>query len=146
MTLGPSFNAGEGTVLAEFHTPSTGFPYAFQIDDGTQNNRHLAYVDTASATLAVTTMTGGESQVFLTKPVTAPAIHKTAYAWKGNSANFRHNGTVGTEDASCTMPTGLTTVRLGMQGSGVNMLNGHVRQLLFYPRRLSNADLQAMAA
>jgi hypothetical protein len=37
-------------------------------------------------------------------------------------------------------------MRLGDQAGGFGNVNGHLRRITYYPRRLSNAELQAITA
>ena len=47
-------------------------------------------------------------------------------------------------DTSGVVPTGLTTLRLGRNGVDAQFLNGHIKSIQYYPRRLSNAQLQEL--
>ena len=69
---------------------------------------------------------------------------KLAGAYKANSFNASINGSVEVEDTSGTVPSGLVDLRIGRQTSF--QLNGHIKSIAYYPRRLSNAQLQELTA
>jgi hypothetical protein len=51
-------------------------------------------------------------------------------------------GTLGSADTSGAMPSGLTHFYLGQAISA--HINGHIRKIAYWPRRLSNALLQSL--
>jgi hypothetical protein len=71
---------------------------------------------------------------------------KTAGAYRVNdfAASF-NGGTVGT-DTTGAVPTGIDRMALGGSTSlaAINQLNGHIRQIVYFNTRLSNAQLQAL--
>ena len=69
---------------------------------------------------------------------------KLAGAYKANSFNASINGSVEVEDTSGTVPSGLVDLRIGRQTSF--QLNGHIKSIAYYPRRLSNVQLQELTA
>jgi hypothetical protein len=72
---------------------------------------------------------------------------KQAFAFATNDTSHVINGGTPVTDATVTLPASLTTIRLGAVASGpFNMLNGHMSQFMFLPRRMSNAELQALTA
>lgn len=70
--------------------------------------------------------------------------NKRAVSLKGSSAIHAYNGTLGS-DTSIVYPTGLTDIYIGSYGN-IWQLNGHIKSIAYYPRRLSNAQLQALTA
>jgi len=66
-------------------------------------------------------------------------------AYKLNNGNGALNGTIGTLDTSVTIPT-VTQAQIGGLTSTLLPLNGHVRKLAYYSRRLSDAELQGITA
>jgi len=78
----------------------------------------------------------------------APAVgtvYKSAAAFKANDfAGCADGGTV-LIDTSGAMPSA-TTFGVGMSPAKTNQLNGHLRQITYIPRRLTNAELQSRTA
>jgi hypothetical protein len=71
-------------------------------------------------------------------------VYKFASAFKVNDFATVTTGAVVT-DTSGTVPTGINQLVLG-GGSSTTILNGHIRTFTFYPQRLTNVQLQELAA
>ena len=73
--------------------------------------------------------------------------YKTAFALKTNDmaavTNFP-NGTASIVTSATRTLLEKTTLRLGSSVGTTSLLNGHISQLSYYPRRLSNTQLQAL--
>jgi hypothetical protein len=111
------------------------------MNDGTQNNRiDIGYLISALASLEV--VAGGALQAGMYPPVGA-AARKVAGAYQVNNFAISANGGNVLTDTSGTIPV-VDRMRIGDRG-GVT-LNGHIRRIAYYPRRLSNAELQAITA
>lgn len=67
---------------------------------------------------------------------------KVAYAFAANNFAASVNGASAITDNSGTMPTGAWVMTLGAIRGGGYYLNGHIRQITYLPRRISNSDLQ----
>ena len=68
-------------------------------------------------------------------------------AWTFNSDNTlttAANGTVGSTDTSHTVPTP-AELRVGRLGTA-EYLNGHIKSIRYYPRRLTDAQLQTLTS
>ena len=78
--------------------------------------------------------------------VSAGALVKQAAAFTLNDFALVANGGNPVTSASGNMPT-VTTLRLGGYINAItagNLLNGYLRRITYYPRRLSNAELQTL--
>jgi hypothetical protein len=139
------YNQSEGTIVASADSVRpTGISPAtrvFQFDDGTVNNNIRSG---STATLQV--VDAGVTQVNITA---TPAItfdgtvFKFASAYKLNDFATVTTGAVAT-DTSGTVPT-VTQLSLGGPSTS-GVLNGHLRTFTFYPSRLTNAQMQDLAA
>ena len=86
---------------------------------------------------------GGSTQAAINTGTTANIQTKVASAYKANNfAAVKNNQTLGT-DTSGSIPT-VDRLRLGTHGNGTNELNGHLKQLIYYPARISDIKLQQM--
>jgi len=72
------------------------------------------------------------------------AVAKTAFAYKLNDYAISGNGAAVATDTSSAVPT-IDQVLLGNDNEG-RRLNGHLRRIAYFPRRLQNAELQALTA
>jgi hypothetical protein len=147
-TLEPWFSEAEGTIYVEYLIPwahngsESTSRRVVEINDGTADNRHIGAL-VATGNRYSLTSSGGVDQVSLNASTfTANVVQKQAYAWDTNDCAMYANGYSGT-DSSATMPTGLTTFMLSYNGAD---LNGYIRKVKFYPRRLSNTELAALVA
>ena len=145
-TLTPWFNATEGTLYAAFNVPdlSTGFPTSVCVSDGTGNNRIVLASNASANLLSLEMTTSGLSQVGFF-PAYTSGNAKVAFAYKENDVNYANNGVAGTTDTFATIPI-VTQLNLGANQAPNNYINGHVQTISYYPRRLSNAELQSITA
>lgn len=144
-TLSPWFNATEGTLFAEssvnYTVPGTSFPLAASLNDNSSNNRiEVGYLTTVVAGFEVSV--GGVSQAGL-YPSTAAQIRRTAGAYAANDFAVSTNGGTVATDPSGSIPS-ITRLALGTRTSGGTVI--HLRRVVYYPTRLSNANLQTITA
>lgn len=147
-TLSPWFNATEGTLFAQYIraglTVSGG---AAGFDDGTANNMIRFVFGTAMpANQRFDVNTGGVSQatVLVNATGVVNTLYKDAGAYKLNDIAATENGAAVVVDTAATIPT-VNILRLGTNPIGA-YLNGWIQRVAYYPRRLSNAELQAITA
>lgn len=135
-------NATEGTIFVCGDLPhlSTN-QYVFSLDDGTTDNSIFAYVN--GANLDGVVQVGGAAQLNAAMGAPGTSLFKCALAYKAGDFALCLNGGTVTTDASGSVPSGLTTLRIGHGVSGLQM-DGHIRHIAYFPRRLSNTDLQTI--
>jgi hypothetical protein len=139
------YSASEGTiVVSTLLTPKPGASlgiYAF--DDGTTNNAFPSFY----SNLVLATSRSGGSNIFIAQSAALPAseaVFKQAFAYKNADYAASFNGGSPTTQASGAVPSGINRVQLGAYNT--QYLNGHIRQITYIPRRLSNAELQSRTA
>jgi hypothetical protein len=149
-TLSPWYNASEGTIYAEAvrsNIPVSTNGNVVDISDGTTNNRARLWIWSGNASQIAFTVASGGSGVADLNPgaVTASTVFKVAGAYKVNDfATSINGGTVAT-DASGAVPVSPNIVNLGARSGGSSEFwNGHLRRITYYPRRLSNSELQGI--
>jgi hypothetical protein len=151
-TLSPWYNATEGTLYCEYSIPfdsiESRFPIVAAIADGTFSNViawfHRTIDDTARSVVRV----GGVAQADITSGAAYVygTTAKQAGTYKVNDFAISVNGAAVGTDTSGTLPV---VDRMGLGGPSVtggslNYLNGYLRRITYYPRRLSNAELQTL--
>ena len=144
-TLSPWFNAAEGTLYVEASPQASnvgGFNLAELSTD--INNRIGLYKLTSTGNASLAVLNGGAIQAS-TNSGAWTATGKLAGAYATNDFASSLNGSVPATDTTGTLPA-VTTLTLGRRADGANILNGHLRRITYYPRRLSNAELQAITA
>ena len=146
-TLSPWFNASEGSLLTQFSIPAQSSATTIAtIGDGTANERIILNVATNRAGTGLRVVDGGVDQcdINLTASFSAGQSVKTIVAYAVNDfAVCQNGGSVGT-DTSGTLPT-VTALYIGQNGVG-STTNSHIQRITYYPRRLSDAELQAITA
>ena len=131
------YSSSEGTLVFNGSTLTSSTARAVQLDSGDTNRMQIAF-DGANMNYAV--VVGGSAVAALSATKTASL--KAAAAYKENDFAVSFNGGAALTDTSGAVPS-VTTLSLGKSGSNTEQLNGHIRQITYIPRRLSNADLQA---
>ena len=72
-------------------------------------------------------------------------FHKTAGAYKENDAAASFDGSPVGTDPSVTVPS-VSTAYIGTLGGSTSPLNGHIKSLSYFPRRLTDAQLQELTS
>jgi hypothetical protein len=151
-TLSPWYNATEGTLFGEFLIPSamtslsTPRIATFLGAGGPNIDEIVLFVSQASGKAAsgnVFTASVNAGRIDASPSFAANTITKSAFAVKPSDRAVTTAGaTPGTSAAAFTMPT-VTSMGLG-QVASLFFLNGYLRRITYYPRRLSDAELQTL--
>ena len=149
------YNQTEGTVLCKFDAPlipanSTTYSRVYSISGGTYVNAAQLLVNggfspdrilfTSSSAGVTQSDFGNITGGYITAPV-ASATNATAY--KVNDFASAWNGGVIATDTLGSVPVGVTKIDLGNYNS-TSYLNGHISKLSYYPKCLTNSELQAL--
>jgi hypothetical protein len=141
------YRQDEGTVFASARTNAThggvnSFPRIHAISDGTNDNVIQNYYRVLSgytdAGYGVTTLTVAQASFDTNNERNGQSL-STAYA--NNDFAFAINGSLVSTDNTGTVPT-VSQLRLGARGTGLGPLNGTIRRLTYWTRRLSDSTLQ----
>ncbi len=147
-TLSPWYNATAGTIYAEWdmYAFAAGLNYRASFNDGTTSNALRMRLPPSGTTTVRHEVVNSGVAITLGFPATVNlALTKEAMAFAANDyAGVVNAGTVATS-GTLTLPTA-TQLSLGSRETGIGQLNGHLRRITYYPRRLSNAELQAITA
>lgn len=142
------YNQSEGALNVQYvmeGVKSLGAQRIAQIDDGTETNRIGLFLTSANnpqATVAIPV--GNQGNVTTTAVITANTMSKQAFAYKLNDFNIGCNGVVGTTDTSVDIPAALTAMRFAAPVASAATSNMWLQRVIYYPRRLSNAELQVI--
>lgn len=139
------FNASEGTVFVEFaasETAPSSNQSIVQFTDGTTNERLSLLIASGSGAISFTVLDGGATQANISGGA-ASSANKVAFAFAANDfAQCVDGGTVAT-DISGTLPT-VDRLWIGSRNGSDQRFNGHIKNIKFYPSRLTDAELQAL--
>jgi hypothetical protein len=139
------YNQAEGTLFAE--APAT---YAQSADivqfaeASSANNRFVLFFAPTGTLASFQYRTSGVIEVTGGVSVSSGAIAKIAAAFAANDARSAVNGTLTTADTSVTLNSANTHMVLGRLQGAASYLNGHIRKIAYWPRRLSNTLLQQL--
>jgi hypothetical protein len=140
------YNATEGTAYTEAASLATAYLGAIVgFSDGTLNNRFSIRGMTASNQSTSLGLNSGVTQWSFTFSSQTTAATKFALGYKVNDIAFTRNAATPLTDASALIPV-VNQLRIGAEGTGTQGYNGHIRQIIYYPRRLPNSTLQAITA
>jgi hypothetical protein len=149
-TLSPWYNATEGTLYAEAtsvgYVLNSSFPLIASIDDGTGNNRITVQQSGSANSLtlnvraASVSTTIGDSVVDLSS-----TARKIAGAYSGTTISVSASGNTTITGTTNGVPSGLTTMRLASSnGLYLNALNGYLQRITYYPKRLTDSEIQTI--
>jgi hypothetical protein len=142
------YNQTEGTLFGDVVLNSGSVPadqLVFQVDNGSNDQRHK--ISRYAAVFYGTTRITGSTVVDMSLgTANGNTAYKVDYAYKVNDfAGTSNAGTVAT-DTSGAVPVPLTTANIGRNGVGGEFLNGTIKRIAYYPRRLANTELQGITS
>ena len=140
------YNQREGTVVQEFSTANTYIANENAFSDGTNDNRIMWGLN-SNAGRAPYISSGGTNTVALinNSGLASGVQSKLGIAFASNDVASSLDGGAVATDTSATIPSQITILYLGVGavGSGT-FINGHIKSIKYYPRRLSNDQLQEL--
>jgi hypothetical protein len=141
------YNQKAGTVVVEHQSVASVNQRSASINDGTSNNAIQIVVSTSGGgSLVGEIRTNATGQMFQPSAIgiTAGQNYKIAMAYAENDAAVSRDGTLGT-DSSVVVPA-VSNLVIGAGTSSFAFLNGHIKSIQYYPRRLTNAQLQELTS
>ena len=138
-----NFNTSQGTLFSEYDTfcnSSDPAAVAFRFDDGTTGNVLQNGVWAGVIKSWITPSTPYTIGSFGSSVVGSPIKQCMAYSASDQAAVV--NGSA-PSTISQNVPTGLTNVCIGHAGAGNGyQIDGHIKRVTYWPKRLSNSVLQ----
>jgi len=143
-TLTPWFNAVEGTIYSESNTLAnmTLTTRVFSFNDGGLNNFIRTGVNGATLFDNFRVDVAGVAQASILSAYVNGTVYKRATAYKANDFAYVSNGGAAQTDNSGAVPA-VDRLLLGAD-SGFGYLNGHLRRIQYFPRRLPDSALQSL--
>ena len=139
------YSASEGTLVvnADLLTVPSGPNGLAVLSDGTQGN-HAALIALSANRMEWYIRSGANNVAdFVTsKTFTANQPFKTAAAYKLNDFAISADGAAPATNTGTPLPVNVSVLDIGSY-IGAFRMNGHIRQLTYLPRRLTNAELQS---
>jgi hypothetical protein len=137
------FNNGEGSYVINgsvIAQRSGGKNGALQIDDGSTSNMITTLFDTDNHFLVY--VNGSATCAIDAGTVAAGTTTLFAGGYQVNSFGAVINGGTAVSDTSGNVPNGLNRMLIGLHST--EYLNGRLAKVAYYPKRLTNAQLQAL--
>jgi len=147
-TLSPWFNPDEGTIFFEGSPISVAGPVkrAAALTNGTQQNRIVLDLAANSGIAEYLATAAGVSMASITSSaVSAGSVIKMAGVYSASDYRMAAKGVLGAGPAPGGAVPTITKLELGAL-VGAQFFNGHIRRVRYFPRRLTNAELQALTA
>jgi hypothetical protein len=143
------YRADEGSIVAGFgvnQVPSLD-ARLFYIGDGTTSNLMESNLTTATNVVRFNVSTGGASQAaIITSATAAQGTQNWAVAtYKVNDFAATANGAAAVTDTVGTVPVPNQLV-IGNYAGLSRYINGTIRKIAYYPKRLANAEIVALTA
>jgi hypothetical protein len=150
------YNQEAGTVVVEASplsdTNSTAVALASSTDNsGLQERWHIRSQSTDTVRV-LTAIPGNDpfstlGSVVDVTGITIPGTYKAAHTLEENYSQVAVNGSLSTADTSVSFPD-VNELRIGALSSDATtaVLNGHIKSIQYYPRRLTDAQLQELTA
>lgn len=143
-------NESGGSAYLEWFqktVPASTSQVMYQIDDGSNVDILNSFVVNTTATFRNQTLAAsvatGDTQTAGT--ISALASHKGAGRFTTNSFQCCLDGTLGTEDTSGALPTGLTLINVGSRTVGAAPFYAVMKNLRIAKSALSNGELVAIS-
>ena len=139
------YRADEGTVYSEAQCPSAGLATTFHIlsvNDGSSNNETRQTFN--SGLMYGVVAASGSNVAVLSTGITASNVNKGSLTYKVNDFANSVNGAAVTTDTSGALPVGINKLYLGVSSNNTFYLNGTIKRIAYYPKRLSNTELQGI--
>ena len=141
------YNQTEGSFVSDIRLNSS-FPvsgYAsisFTLSDNSFNNRVTLASSTGSTAFnADVTVSGTTTRATLGNYTSGASSIRTSIGYKESDTASSLNGATVATSSPGTLPL-LTRADIGKDHVNNNLLNGHIRQITYYSKRLTNAQLQ----
>lgn len=140
------FNAAEGAFLVEGSFNQVGnASRIINLYDGTYANQ-IYFIRTTSSLYSLSSGSGGVQDGAAIAGTSTASLFKLAGAYKANDYAASLNGGSAGADTSVTTPVNVNQMLIGATRANAEVINGHIRRLRYYPKRLPNATLQALTA
>jgi hypothetical protein len=147
------YNQDAGTVVVEFDlvgfSPDgpTGYPRVWAVDQA--NGKYIAVHSNSAGDVALRENESGEVLNFSTGPLTKNTMAVMAATFADDDLATSLDGATAltaTPSYTLDLPTTLAIGSVVGVADGGRHLNGHIKSLRYYPRRLTNTQLQELTA
>jgi hypothetical protein len=133
------YNQSAGTIFADYKRFGSGNGWIAFLKEASNTYLALAHGNSGTAVRFQVTESGTNQASLDSATVVVDREYKHIGAYKANDFATTENGNAVHTDTSGTVPDGVTELVIGEQYG--NYLNGHIKKLMYIPRRVTNAQL-----
>jgi hypothetical protein len=141
------FNASEGSFVAQANyqdITSGRIAATIHNTSNTQANRYT--VNTGTTLFNTSILSSNAVQVSINNGTKTSGVSKLALAYKLDDFAFSSNGNAAGTDTSGLLPVDLNQLQFGGRSLvSASFINGHVQKFMYFPQRLTNAEIQAFS-
>ena len=131
----------QGTVRLSYQNSSqTGLRRYGQLDDGSETNRMQLGRGGAGTNNAAIVLGGG---IEFVETFTGVDSADMALSFAHNDAIAAQNGTLSAQDTTVTLPI-VSRYKIGTNAGNGENINGHIKRLIYFPRRIKDSNLVLM--
>ena len=145
------YNQTEGSIISEFMLPPSwpmsGYAsITLTLSDNSYNNRITLASSTGSAAInADVAISGSTTRAALGSYTSGSYSIKAAMAYKASDSGGSLNGAAVVTTSPGTLPL-LTRADIGKDHQNGNALNGHMKRIMYYSKRLPNSQLVTLTS
>lgn len=144
------YRQDEGTLFADaslYARRASGFENIIQISSGVNNNAiSLGTQANASYVRGISNLYGSTACDISAGTVQKDKQFKSAFSYATNNFSISSSAVAPTTDTSGGLPVGLNSAFFGREAQFDSPFAGHIRRIAYYPKRLTDAQLQALTA
>jgi len=138
------YRADEGTLYTEANKLFAASGYVYSITDGTLTNEiRQTWGGNNNRFLEITTNSVSQSSLSFSSAYINGVFVKTAHAYKFNDIAASVDSATVATDTSAIIPA-VNQMQVGARVTNITSNNSTIKKLAFYPKRLTNAQLQSL--
>jgi hypothetical protein len=138
------YRADEGTIYSECSKIATASGFVYDITDGTTGNEiKQTWGSTNIRFFEITTNSSAQSSLSFSASYTNGNFVKGVQAYKVNDIAGSADGATAATDTSAIIPV-VNQMQIGYRIGNTVYLNGTIKKIAYYPKRLTNAELQGV--
>ena len=143
-----AYNQSQGSIVchfAYFFEQNSGNRRTYEFGDGTDSNviRVLDHNNVNQLQANVKSGGAGVAGILINAPTMLSGV-KTFQTYKLNGYIGGADGTLAGTDSNGLLPVGINKLSIGSNGAGVATMNGHITSLQYYPKKLTDAQLELL--
>lgn len=143
------YNSKEGTIFVNFtqlypNANAASGKWLCSLDNGSSDFIGLTVDPTNKILGQVYTSSTYQTYTTLVTSVTNNTEYRTSLSYKINNTSVSVNGSTPVVDTICTMPASATSLRIGQGRTQTFQANGYIKHIIYFPRKLSDTELQLL--